>query len=531
MTVTELSATTSPSEVPDHHVVVIGAGFGGIGAAIELERAGIDDYVVLEKWDGPGGTWRANTYPGVAVDIPSLIYSFSYEQRAGWSRVFAPGAELLAYAEDVVERRGLASRMRFSTTVEEMRFDELADLWRITVTGPDGDERVVTARFVISGIGALERPVMPDIEGIDAFEGTIVHTARWDHDVDLAGKRVACIGTGASALQLIPEIADQVAHLDVYQRTPIWVAPKPDHRIGLLERTVLSVPPVRRAARAAGTVTFDVLGNVVFQQRLKPLRAAVEGGIRAWMRRQVDDPETREALIPDYSFGCKRPSMSNSFLRTFNEDHVDLVTTPIASIAPTGVRTEDGELHEADVLICATGFRIMSEAEPFPFAVHGRGDVELGQHWIENRFHAYQGVSVAGFPNLFSVAGPYGFVVGSYFWMIEATTKHAVRVIAEADRQGATTAEIRKGPQDRYVKKCRTRQADSPLFGPPCATSNTYYVNFQGDSPLRPSLYAEMWWDNRHFPLSHYRYGSPVADSEGDERVARSRTPRAAARA
>jgi len=510
-------------DAPDHHVVIVGAGFGGIGAAIELEAAGVEDYVILEKWDGPGGTWRANRYPGVAVDIPSLVYSFSYEQRAGWSRLFAPGAELLAYAEDVVDRRNLRPRMRFNTAVTSMTFDEASDLWHVAIEDADGS-REITARYVINAVGALERPVMPDIDGIDRFRGEVLHTARWDDSVDLTGKRVACIGTGASALQLIPEIAPDVAHLDVYQRTPIWVAPKPDHAIPLLERIVLSVPPVRSAARAAGTVTFDVLGNVVFQQRLKPLRAALEGSIRSWMRSQVDDPETREALIPDYSFGCKRPSMSNTYLRTFNRDHVNLVTTPISSVTATGVRTEDGELHEADVLICATGFRIMSEAEPFPFPVHGRDDVELGQHWLENRFQAYQGVSVAGFPNLFSVAGPYGFVVGSYFWMIEATTKHAVRVIAEADRQGATTAEIRQGPQDRYVKKCRSRQADSPLFGPPCATSNTYYVNFQGDSPLRPSLYAEMWWDNRHFPLSHYRYGHPVADTPGDERVAGAKT-------
>jgi cation diffusion facilitator CzcD-associated flavoprotein CzcO len=255
-------------------------------------------------------------------------------------------------------------------------------------------------------------------------------------------------------------------------------------------------------------MAFDLFGNVVFQQRLKPLRGLLEGGIKHWMRSQVDDPETRGSLIPDYSFGCKRPSMSNGYLRSFNRENVDLVTTPITGITPTGLRTEDGRLRKADVLICATGFRIMSEEEPTPFPIHGRGGVELGSFWLENRFHAYQGVSVAGFPNMFSVAGPYGFVVGSYFWMIEATTKHAVRVISEADRRGATTAEVRKGPQDRYVKKCRSRQSDSPLFGPPCATSNTYYVNFQGDSPLRPSMYAEMWWENRHFPLSHYRYES-----------------------
>lgn len=507
MAVTELSRDRADAVTPDHHVVVIGAGFGGIGAAIELERAGIDDYVILEKWEGPGGTWRANTYPGVAVDIPSFIYSFSYEQRANWSRLFAPGAELLSYAEDVVERNDLRRRMRFNTAVNEMVFDEAADLWRISISDDEGD-RELTGRYVISGIGALERPVLPDIEGIDSFKGKILHTARWDHDVDLTGKRVACIGTGASALQLIPEIAEQVGQLDVYQRTPIWVAPKLDPEIGVVGRAAMSIPPIRSATRGVGTIAFDLFGNVIFQQRLKPLRSLLEGSIKHWMRRQVDDPETREALIPGYSFGCKRPSMSNGYLRSFNRDNVDLITTPIKSITPTGVRTEDGRLHKADVLICATGFRIMSEAEPTPFPIHGRGGVDLGSFWLANRFHAYQGVSVAGFPNLFSVAGPYGFVVGSYFWMIEATTKHAVRVISEADRRGATTAEVRKGPQDRYVNKCRSRQAESPLFGPPCATSNTYYVNFQGDSPLRPAMYAEMWWENRHFPLSHYRYQS-----------------------
>jgi cation diffusion facilitator CzcD-associated flavoprotein CzcO len=224
------------------------------------------------------------------------------------------------------------------------------------------------------------------------------------------------------------------------------------------------------------------------------------------MRSQVDDPATAEALIPDYSFGCKRPSMSNGYLKAFNRDEVALVTTPIAEITGNGVRTIDGELRPADVLICATGFSIMSEAQPAPFPIYGRNGRELGKTWLEERFHAYQGVSVAGFPNLFSVAGPYGFVVGSYFWMIEATTRHAARVIAEARRRNVTSAEVRPEVEERYVERCRARHAGSPLFGPPCATSNTYYVNFQGDSPLRPSSYFEMWWENRYFPLSSYRY-------------------------
>lgn len=501
----------------DLQVLIIGAGFGGIAAAIELRRRGVSDFLIVEKWDGPGGTWRANRYPGVAVDIPSLIYSLSYEQRSGWSRLFARGGELLAYAEEVVDQWDLRSRMRFDTEVVEMVFDEGTDQWRVSVDGPDG-RREITARFVINATGALERPRLPDIPGIDTFGGDVLHTARWDDSIRLDGRKVACIGTGASALQLIPEIAPLVAHLDVYQRTPIWVAPKFDPPFGPLIHGVLALPPLRGAIRAGGTIFFDVTANVVFQQRLAPLRKLLEGSIRSWMCKQVDDPATAEALIPDYGFGCKRPSMSNSYLRTFNRPNVALVTAPISAVTERGILTTDGDVHEADVLICATGFHVMSEEAPVPFPIRGRSGVELGELWLKERFHSYQGVSVCGFPNLFSVMGPYGFVVGSYFWMIESTTKHAVRVITEAMKRGATSAEIRQGPQDRYVKKCRQRQKDSPLFGPSCATSNTYYVNFQGESPLRPSLYAEMWWENRHFPLSHYRFGRSYATGEESDR-------------
>jgi cation diffusion facilitator CzcD-associated flavoprotein CzcO len=245
--------------------------------------------------------------------------------------------------------------------------------------------------------------------------------------------------------------------------------------------------------------------------------------LRAWMRRQVADPDDREALIPDYGFGCKRPSMSNAYLTAFNRPNVELVTAPIERITPTGIQTSDGTERAVDVLITATGFKIMDEQEPVPFPIYGRDGQELGKWWLEHRFQSYQGVSVVGFPNLFSVAGPYGFVVGSYFWMIEATTRHAARVIAESKRRGVTRAEVRREPHDDYVRRMRERQQGSPLFGPACATSNTYYVNFQGDSPLRPSMYAEMWWQNRYFPIDHYRFEQVPAPAEakGDRRSSR----------
>ncbi len=516
--------------VVDHEVVVIGAGFGGIGSAVELNRAGIDDYVILEKWHGVGGCWRANTYPGVAVDIPSFVYSFSYEQRSDWSRWFAPGDELRRYAEDVTTKHDLWPHIRFGVKVTEARFDADHDRWHLGIITVDDDgERAseLTARWMIGALGPLERPAMPDIAGIDRFGGKVMHTARWDHSYDITGKRAAIIGTGASALQIIPEIAPTVGHLDVYQRTPIWVSPRIDGDLDGVGRVLLANPLTRAGLRAAGTVGVDIVGNAMLNKRLHPLATAIEHGLRRWMRSQVDDPATADALIPDYGFGCKRPSMSNRYLKTFNRDDVDLVTDPIDHFTKTGVVTGDGTRRSIDVVLCATGFKLMTPGDAVPFPTIGLDDVELGQHWDEHRFGSYQGASVPGFPNSFSIAGPYGFVAGSYFWMLESTAAHAVRVIAHARKRGATRAEVRPHVHDEYVAKCRARQRDSPLFGEECATSNTYYVNAQGDSPLRPSLYAEMWWDNRHFPLDNYRYRTLPEAGVTSRRTASKRAGRA----
>jgi cation diffusion facilitator CzcD-associated flavoprotein CzcO len=493
------------SSLVDHEVIVIGAGFGGLGSAIELNRAGIEDYVILEKWHGVGGCWLANSYPGVAVDIPSFVYSYSYEQRDDWSRVFAPGEELRRYAEDVASKHGLWWHIQFGTTVTSTAFDEISDRWRVRIETADGPSEL-TARWVIAAVGPLERPALPDIAGLDKFDGKVMHTARWESDYDHGGKRVAVIGTGASALQLIPEIAPDVIQLDVYQRTPIWVAPKFDAELSRVGRALLGIPPVRAGLRAAGTAGVDVIGNVMFNRHLRPLATGIEAGLRRWMRAQVDNPTVADQLIPDYGFGCKRPSMSNTYLRSFNRHNVRLVTSQIDHVTGNRIVTEDGVERLVDLLVCATGFKLMTPGDAVPYPTYGRGGVELGAYWDEHRFGAYQGVSVPGFPNLFTIAGPYGFVAGSYFWMLESTAAHAVRVIAHARRRGKTRAEVRIDVHDRYVDKCRQRQHGGPLFSDICAGSNTYYVNEQGDSPIRPSLYAEMWWDNRHFPLDNYRY-------------------------
>ncbi|ORV97981.1 flavin-containing monooxygenase [Mycobacterium kyorinense] len=498
-------APTDERVTPDYEVVVVGAGFGGIGAGIALQRQGIHNFVLVDKWDQVGGTWHANTYPGVAVDIPSFVYSFSYEQRGDWSRLFAPGEELRDYANDMVDKYGLREKLRLNTTITSAVFDELNCLWRLTT---DGGEQI-TGRYAVMAVGGLESPKMPDIPGLDSFGGTLMHTALWDHDVALEGKRVAIIGTGATALQVVPAIVDEVDHLTVFQRTPIWVFPKIDMEMKSVGRWVMGRRRLRSAIRLVGTVATEIAmsGQLVGPRWLTDAsRRMAEIPVRRWMRSQVDDPVIREKLIPRYGLGCKRPSMSNDYLKTFNRSDVSLVTETIDRITETGVRTIDGMEHSVDVLICATGFRLWDNRAVPPFPVIGRDGVNLGQFWDEYRYQAYQGVSVPGFPNMFTITGPYGFVLGSYLWMIEATSAHLSRAIAEAKRLGATICEIRQEAHDEYFRKCLKRQERNFLFTPTCAGSNTYYIDNKGDSPFRPSTHGEMYWQNRHYNLDVYRY-------------------------
>ncbi|GAB20383.1 putative flavin-containing monooxygenase [Gordonia effusa NBRC 100432] len=513
--------------VPDHEVLIIGAGFGGIGAAIELDRAGISDYIIIDKNEGIGGTWWANTYPGVAVDIPSIYYSFSYAPPKKWSRVFAPGAEVQRYAEQVVDTFGLRDRIRLGVGAVAGNWDEDNHLWHVQLA----DGSTLTCRYAIGAVGALEQPQMPDIAGIEKYAGKVVHTSRWDHDFDYSSKRIAVIGTGATALQLIPELSDVAAHLTVFQRTPIWVAPKPDARIpGAVAGTLLRVPVIRRSIRAAVTVGIDfgITGIGLFHDRVPFLVSGLAKGgalgYRAWLR---GEPDLAAQLTPDYAPGCKRPSVSNRYLKTFTLPHVDLVTSAITEITETGVRTADGRDHEIDVLVCATGFKVMAKGATPPFPLQGVGGLDLNQFWDENRFQAYQGVSVPKFPNSFLITGPYGFAAGSYIAMIECTSRHAARAIAESRRRGATRVEIRQEPHDAYYRKYRARAQKTMWLSDACEGSNTYYVNYQGDpAAIRPSTHIEMWWGNKHFPLDDYSYTTLVHVDAEQSDVDTSRTPK-----
>ena len=492
---------------PDYQTLIVGAGFSGIGAGVLLDKAGLGDYLIVDAADGPGGTWYWNTYPGIAVDIPSFSYQFSFEQSRDWSRVYAPGNELRTYAEHCVDKYGLRRRIRFGTTVTAAEFDADNDVWRVSF----GSGETLTARFVLNASGVMTRPKLPDIDGLDDFAGPAWHTARWDHSVDLTGKRVAIIGTGASAVQVIPEIAPKVKQLTVFQRTPIWCFPKLDARITGAAKLAMRLPGGRAVQRLLSQAfvefTFPLAANYF---TVNPFARNMAEAGRAYLRSQVHDPVLREKLTPRYGVGCKRPGFHNTYLSTFNRDNVELITDSIARVTENGVTTVDGRSHDVDVLIVATGFTLM-DADAGTFAVTGPGGRSLARFWEENRLQAYEGVSVPGFPNMFSVFGPYGYVGSSYFALIETQVHHIVRCLAQARRSGSTRVEVSDGANDRYFAEMMRKRNRQIFWQPSCQNANSYYFDRNGDVPLRPTTTVEAYWRSRRFPLKDYEFTGATA--------------------
>ncbi|CAN3128776.1 flavin-containing monooxygenase [Mycobacterium sp. smrl_JER01] len=496
--------------MPDFETVIVGAGFSGIGAAVALDRHAMPDYLIVEAGEEPGGTWYWNTYPGIAVDIPSFSYQFSFEQSTAWSRSYAPGHELKAYAAHCVDKYGLRSRIRFATTVLGADFDETQDVWRVTLHTADGPASV-TARFLVNASGVLTVPNRPDIPGVDSFAGVTIHTARWDHGQDLRGKRVAVIGTGASAVQVIPEIAPMVQRLSVFQRTPIWCFPKFDVPLSRTARTLMRLPFGKTLQRAISQAYVELTFPLAAQYfTVNPMAKRMDAIGRSYLRKQVADPVTRDKLTPRYAVGCKRPGFHNTYLSTFNRDNVDLVTEPIATITGSGVATADGVLHEVDVLILATGFKVFAtdaDSDSAPtFPVTGPGGRSLARFWDEHRLQAYEGVSVPGFPNFFTVFGPYGYVGSSYFALIEAQTRHIVRCLDAARRRGARRIEVRQEANDRYFAEMMRKRHRQIFWQHSCRLANSYYFDQHGDVPLRPASTLEAYWRSRRFPIEDYQF-------------------------
>jgi cation diffusion facilitator CzcD-associated flavoprotein CzcO len=423
-------------DLPHAHLVVVGAGFGGLCTAIALERAGERDFLVLERGSDVGGTWRDNTYPGAACDVPSQLYSFSFAPNPHWTSSFSSQPEIQAYLQRVAEDSGVLDRFRFGTHVEEARWDSEAHRWRVrTSTGE------LTADLLVSAAGALSDPRLPDIPGLDSFEGPVFHSARWRHDCDLTGRRVAVLGTGASAIQIVPAIAAEVEHLDVYQRTAPYVIPRGDRPYTRLERRAFEhLPLVQKAYRTGIYWGREALvpGFVVSPRFAAPARSAAMRNIS----RGITDPELRERVQPSFTIGCKRILLSNDWYPTLEREDVDLVTDPITEVGTHEVvirdRTGRRTVRPTDVIVVATGFRATDP--PVAHRVFGRDGRSMAEHFAAEGMQAYKGATVHGFPNFFFVVGPNtGLGHSSMIFMIESQVAYVVAA-CRALRAGGVAA-------------------------------------------------------------------------------------------
>ena len=503
---------------PDHEVVVIGAGPGGIGAGVRLKQAGIEDFAILERAGDIGGSWRDNTYPGIGVDIPSIAYQYAFARKADWSRVFASGAEVKAYHDEVAQRFGLLPHIRLNTEVVREEWDDAAHVWRLRTAQGD----TISARFVINAVGAfLREKDDPGIDGVEDFAGQLQRPSRWDHDYDHRGKRVAIIGTGASSVQIVPAIAPEVERLYVHQRTPVWCLPKPDARIPPPMQSALAIPGVAAALHGVVLAGAELVlraavdtPQAVAKPAMRLLDRAARAGYRNYLRGQVKDPKTRAALTPDYGPLGKRPTLSNSFVQAFNRPNTKLVTEPIERVTSTGIRTADGVERDVDMIVLATGYHLFSDPESYPpGTVVGRDGFDLGEFFARERLQAYESVSLPGLPNRWMVVGPYSWTGTGWHALVDISLAHAVRAITHGRRSGATAIEVRREAHERYHAEVQRRGRNIAFyFGELNAGLRTYYVNSQGDMPyIRPSSVLQARRASTHFPLSDYRFSTLTA--------------------
>jgi cation diffusion facilitator CzcD-associated flavoprotein CzcO len=437
-------------------VVIVGAGFGGIAAAVALLRAGFDDVVLLEKAGRVGGVWRDNAYPGCACDVPAPLYSYSFAPNPGWSRRFPPRREILDYLQRIADERGITPRVRFHSEVTGAEWDEAAGNWRVHTA--DGGE--VVADVLVPAVGQLSRPVVPALPGAESFAGPALHTARWDPSLSVDGRRIGVIGTGASAIQLVPAIAGRAARISVFQRSAPWTLPKPDRRYGAGRRFAYRKMPVLMRLPRAGTWAMTmVTGRALTGHRVA---GAFLRGVSAAQRRwQVRDPASRRRVTPDEPMGCKRMLYTSDWLPTLARPDVDLVTEKIVEINADGVRTADGVLHGCDILLYATGFAATEFLAPMRIA--GRGGVELNAAWRDGAY-AYLGLAVPGFPNLFLMYGPNTNTGNtSVLYFHEAQAGYLVQAVHKI--AGGKRLEVRRDRAESFDAEMRRRLAGSVWAG------------------------------------------------------------------
>jgi cation diffusion facilitator CzcD-associated flavoprotein CzcO len=480
----------------DVEVLIVGSGFAGLCMAIQLRRAGMDSFVVLERGPDIGGTWRDNTYPGCACDIPSHLYSFSFERQADWTRMYPTQPEIWNYLKHCVEKYKLGPAIRTNTEVRKAEFDEASHLWRVETL--EGD--TITARAVVSAMGPLSRPAYPKLPGLERFQGRAFHSAEWDHSYDLRGKRVAVIGTGASAIQLVPEIAPEVAELHVFQRTPPWIVPKMDREIRAWERSLFRwMPGYMRMFRnfLYWRQELLALGLTVNPKYMK----SVEKMARTHIECNVADLALREKVTPDYIIGCKRILISNDYFPALGRANVELVTDGIAEIREHAIVTTDGKERPVDAMIFGTGFRVTDLLTPV--SIVGRNGIDLNDAWRDG-FKAYFGMTVAGYPNLFLLVGPNtGLGHNSIVFMIEAQVHYVMNCLKLMRERGATAMEMRPEVQARFNRELQENMKRTVWV----SGCKSWYLDAHGkNATLWPGFSFKYWFKTRDVVANDYAF-------------------------
>ncbi|WP_343598899.1 NAD(P)/FAD-dependent oxidoreductase [Mycobacterium sp.] len=502
MSVAESTAQPAAPAPPAHtRALIIGTGFSGLGMAIALQRRGVD-FVILEKAGDIGGTWRDNSYPGCACDIPSHLYSFSFEPKPDWKHLFSYQEEIWDYLEGVTDKYGLRRHIVFDSLVDRAHWDDDECRWHVFTA----DGREFVAQFLISGAGALHIPALPDIDGRDEFRGPAFHSAQWDHDVDVTGKRVAVIGTGASAIQIVPEIVDRVAELQLYQRTPPWVVPRTNEEIPeVLRRALTTIPGLRAALRS---VIYWGQEALAYGMTKRPNTLKIIESFAKWnIRRSVKDRELRRKLIPRYRIGCKRILNSSTYYPAVANPKTELVTDRIARITAEGIVTADSAgreaVREADVIVYATGFHV---TDSYTYVqIKGSHGEDLVDRWNREGIGAHRGITVADVPNLFFLLGPNtGLGHNSVVFMIESQIHYVSEAIAACDRRHAQALAPTRAAQDRFNEELQRRLGPSVWNSGGC---RSWYLDEHGKNTVLWGGYTWQYWlGTRSLRPAEYRF-------------------------
>ncbi|WP_446221273.1 flavin-containing monooxygenase [Nocardia sp. IBHARD005] len=497
----EYSEPDTTATEREFRVVVVGAGLAGLAAAVKLERAGVTDFVVLEKSDRVGGTWRDNTYPGCGVDIPAPLYSFSFNPNPAWEHNFAGQPEILAYIEDTVEKFGLARYLRMKTELVEAAWSDERRRWIL-----DTGQGVYVAQYVIFAAGPITEPSIPAIEGIDEFEGEVFHSARWNHDVDLTGKKVAVVGTGASAVQFVPEIQPDVEQLILFQRTASWVVPRMNIAFPSSVRSGFRKAPVTQ--RGLRSVTDTILRSLSAVMRHERAARMLNPIGHAWLALQVRDPKLRADLTPDFTLGCKRLLLSNDYLPALTRPNVELIPHALAGVEKRHVIGADGTRREADVIIFGTGFDVSHP--PIARRIRGRDGTILAQRWAVSP-EAYLATTAPQIPNAFVMLGPNILVYNSFLGLAEAQLDYVTDALARCEKDGVEVFEVREEPFRTFNDKLQKSLAHTVFNNGGCSS---YYLDAQGRNfTAWPWSTGSLRRRLSHFDIDNYRTESYRTDS------------------